>query len=231
MAIRKKFVDVQAPILDREIRVLGTPESLQNKTIKLDLTRKLKGRGLELVLEIQNKENPTAYPKKISLIKSYLRRMMRKRVNYVEDSFKTPCADIEATIKPFLITRKKVSRAVRNNLRKTTKEFIKEYLKEKNYIEVCDDILTGALQKQMLPKLKKVYPLSFCEIRVIETKDLANANLESTQKDSQEPEEPTETKEIEPETSEEPKKEKSTTKKTTKKKTKKSTTKKTSKKK
>ena len=106
---------------------------------------------------------------------------MRKRTNYVEDSIKTKCGEVAITIKPFLITRKKVSKAVRKNLRKTAKEFLTEYAKEKSYLHLSEEILSGDLQRQMLPKLKKVYPLSFCEIRVFEiTKptDLENIKIE-----------------------------------------------------
>ena len=41
MAERKKYIEVQVPFLGESLRVLGTPEDLDNKTIKLDLTRKL----------------------------------------------------------------------------------------------------------------------------------------------------------------------------------------------
>jgi len=127
MAERKRFIDVQIPILDSELRVLGTLEDLNKKTIKLDLTRKLRGKGLTIKFRIFNYKNKLiAIPNRLELVKSYIRRIMRKRVDYVEDSFKTSCKDIRVTIKPFLITRKKVSRAVRKNLRNTTKEFANE---------------------------------------------------------------------------------------------------------
>ena len=54
MAERKKYIDVRAPILNSNMRVLGTPEELNNKTIKLDLTRKLRGKGLNIKLRIFN---------------------------------------------------------------------------------------------------------------------------------------------------------------------------------
>lgn len=178
MALKRKFIEVEIPLLNETIEVLGTHETLNGKTIKLDMSRKLRGKGLEIVLKISNKEKELkAFPKTMQLMRFYIQRMMRKRSNYVEDSFDLQCSDVKARIKPFLITRKKVSRAVRNNLRKTAKEFLINYTKEKSYMELCNEILTGALQKEMLPKLKKVYPLSFCEIRVFETKDLDNANL------------------------------------------------------
>ena len=56
MAERKKYITVKAPILNQELRVLGTPEELNNKTIKLDLTRKMRGKGLTMKLRIFNKD-------------------------------------------------------------------------------------------------------------------------------------------------------------------------------
>lgn len=179
MAERKRYIDVQVPFLDETMRVLGTPEELHNKTIKLDLTRKLRGKGLTVKLRIFNQEGKLfAIPTSLTLASSYIRRMMRKRTNYVEDSFLCRCADIRATFKPHLITRKKVSRVVRKNLRNTTKEFIIEYCKERDYITIAQEIFDGTLQKTLLPKLKKIYPLSFCDIRVFETKELQKIDIE-----------------------------------------------------
>ncbi|MCD4771446.1 hypothetical protein K8R30_03450 [archaeon] len=179
MAERKKYIEVQVPFLNENLRILGTPQELHNKTISLDLTRKLHGKGLTLKLRIFNqKETLYGIPNSLTLATSYIRRMMRKRTNYVEDSFMARCADIRATFKPHLITRKKVSRVVRKNLRNTCKEFITEYAKEKTFVELAEEILSGTFQKTLLPKLKKVYPLSFCDIRVFETKELQKIDME-----------------------------------------------------
>ncbi|HDL02281.1 MAG TPA: hypothetical protein ENH20_00430, partial [Candidatus Pacearchaeota archaeon] len=130
-------------------------------------------------LRIFNQEGTLfGIPNNLNLASSYIRRMMRKRTNYVEDSFQVRCADIRATFKPHLITRKKVSRVVRKNLRNTCQEFIIEYTKEKDFLEVCQNTFDGTLQKEMLSKLKKVYPLSFCDIRILETKELQKIDLE-----------------------------------------------------
>jgi len=178
MAERKKYIETQIPILDSGFRVLGTPENLNKKTIKLDLTRQLRGKGLTMTFRLFNDDGKlVGIPNKMELVTSYIRRMMRKRSDYVEDSFKAQCADIRAIIKPLLITRKRVSRAVRRNLRNTAKEFLLEYLKKKDFAEACEEILEGTLQKTLLPKLKKVYPLSFCDIRVFETKEIQKIDL------------------------------------------------------
>jgi ribosomal protein S3AE len=119
-----------------------------------------------------------AIPNKMELVKSYIRRMMRKRTDYVEDSFNAKCKDVNVMVKPFLITRKKVSRAIRKNLRNTAKTFLLEYLKDREFNEVCEELRNGSLQKALLPKLKKVYPLSFCDLRVFETKEISKISLD-----------------------------------------------------
>jgi ribosomal protein S3AE len=184
MAIKKKFIEVEMPILGESMSVLGTEETLAGKTIKLDLSRKLRGKGLEVVFAIMNKDGKLiAHPKSLTLMRSYVQRMMRKRISYVEDSFVTTCKDVKITMKPFLITRKKVSRAIRNNLRKTAREFLLEYVKDKTFMDLAVAILSNDLQKEMHPKLKKVYPLSMCEIRVLETTELNKADLTIKEKE------------------------------------------------
>jgi ribosomal protein S3AE len=178
MAMKKKFLKIELPLLGEETMALGTVETLKGRTIKLDLSRKLRGRSLEVVFALKDIEGKVVgYPKRLSLMKQYIIRMMRKRVNYVEDSFEAQSKDVTCTIKPFLITRKRVSRAIRHSLRKTAKEFLVEYARERTYIDLCESVLYGEVQKEMLGKLKKIYPLSFCEIRVLETKEMDKLDL------------------------------------------------------
>jgi len=207
MAERKKYIEAQIPILNSGFRVLGTPENLDKKTIKLDLTRQLRGKGLTMTFRLFNDEGKLiGVPNKMELVTSYIRRMMRKRSDYVEDSFKAQCADIRTIVKPLLITRKRVSRAVRRNLRNTAKEFLLGYLKEKDFNEVCQELLEGTLQKTLLPKLKKVYPLSFCDIRVFETKEIQKIDLKKVSEKKVE-EQVEEVEEIKEEVEETPEKE------------------------
>ncbi len=181
--VKKKFIQIEVPALNEETTALGTIESLNGRMIKLDLSRKLRGRSLEATFLVGiEDEKLVGYPRRLKLTRQYISRMMRKRINYVEDSFESSCKDISCIVKPFLLTRKKVSRAIRNNLRKATKEFILDYIKEKNYLDICENILYSELQKELSLKLKKIYPLSFCEIRVFETKNLGSADKTRSEK-------------------------------------------------
>jgi len=166
---KKKFFDVEIPLIGKTTQLYAYESSeLNNKFIKYDLTRFLKGKNmtLQLITKIEDKEITTT-PKEIKLLSCYLKRMDRKGTDYVEDSFSTPCDNAQIKIKPFLITRRKVSRAVRKALRDKAKEELINYVKDKNTEEIFNDILKNKLQKQLSLILKKIYPLSLCEIRVL----------------------------------------------------------------
>ena len=52
MALKKKFTDIELPLLDSSVQILSTGETIAGKTIKLDLTRKLRGKSLEIIFKI-----------------------------------------------------------------------------------------------------------------------------------------------------------------------------------
>jgi len=166
---KKSFFDVEIPIVREETQLHAYEiNDLDGRLIKYDLTRILKGKSLLLQLKVKVKgENATSVPRELKLLSYYLRRMIRKGTNYVEDSFSTNCKNAQIRIKPFLITRRKVSRAVRKALREKVKEELVRYIKTKNSEEIFEEVLKNQLQKTLSLKLKKIYPLSLCEIRTL----------------------------------------------------------------
>jgi len=169
---KKKFFDVEMPLISKQTQMQAYELSeLEGRFLKYDLTRMLKGKSMMLTLKVKIENNEAvASPKKIVLMPYFLRRMIRKGTNYVEDSFQTACQDAEIIIKPFLVTRRKVSRAVRNSLRRKAKEELINYVKDKSAEELFDEVLKNQIQRPLSQKLKKIYPLSLCEIRVLEIK-------------------------------------------------------------
>jgi len=167
---RRKFIDVEVPILRSKIELIANnSKELENRTIKLDLTRQLKGKSVDTILKIKlENEKPVAYPIKIKLMPYFIRRMIRKRISYVEDSFITPSQESMLVIKPFLITRNRVSKAIRKTLRNKCKNWIEDYISEKKDNEIFSEVLSNRMQKPLSLYLKKTYPLSLCEIRILE---------------------------------------------------------------
>jgi len=164
---KKKFFDVEIPSIKKTTQLQAYDiEELNNKFVKYDLTRILRGKSMLLQLKVKVKgKKATTTPIKTEIMPYFLKRMVRKGTNYVEDSFSTRCKDAQIKIKPFLVTRRKVSRAVRKALREKAKEELINYAKDKNSEKIFEDILENKLQKNLSLKLKKIYPLSVCEIR------------------------------------------------------------------
>src|SRR3989338_4629406 len=167
---KKIFFEVDAPITATKIHLLSaSPEELNGKTIKLDLTKNLRGKSLELKLRIKNNDGKlTAHPELLSLAVSYIRRVMRNGADYCEDSFRAETKDHTVTIKPLMLTRKRVSREILKTLRENAKKFLTGHLKTRSSYEIFSEIVTNKLQKDLSLKLKKTYPLALCEIRMFE---------------------------------------------------------------
>jgi len=168
--VQKQFFEVSAPLTSAKISLYAASmDELEGKKIRLDMTRNLRGKNLELIMKIKKEgDNLVAEPVGSYLLGSYIRRVFRNNTDYVEDSFKVKCKDSEVVVKPFLITRKKVPRALRNALRIAAKDFIVAYVTTRTNLELFSDLLTGKIQKELSIKLKKLYPLALCEIRQFE---------------------------------------------------------------
>ena len=167
-SIKKNFFEVKAPLTSTKIYLYSpSKEDLEGKTIKLDLTKTLRGKSLELKLRIkQSEEKLNASPESIQLTGSYVRRVMRKGTDYAEDSFRTECRDSLVEIKPFMITRRRVSRAILKALRENAKKHLATHIKTRDAEEIFSEIISNKLQKQLALRLKKIYPLALCEIRM-----------------------------------------------------------------
>jgi len=174
---KKKFFEVEIPLINKQTPLLAFEiKELEGKFIRYDLTRFLRGKNMLIQLKVKIKEEgqdsekklrATSVAREIQILPCFLKRMVRKGTNYVEDSFSVNCGDAQLRIKPFLITRRKVSRAVRKALREKAKKEIIKYVGNKKSEEVFDDVLKNKLQKPLSLILKKIYPLSLCEIRMM----------------------------------------------------------------
>jgi len=174
---KKKFFEVEIPLINKQTPLLAFEiKELEGKFIRYDLTRFLRGKNMLIQLKVKIKEEgqdsekklrATSVAREIQILPCFLKRMVRKGTNYVEDSFSVNCGDAQLRIKPFLITRRKVSRAVRKALREKAKKEIIKYVGNKKSEEVFDDVLKNKLQKPLSLVLKKIYPLSLCEIRMM----------------------------------------------------------------
>ncbi len=167
---KRKFFEVKMPLTHTKVHLIGyTPEELNNRVVKLDLTKNLRGKSIELRARVKVKDGQLeGVPMSLEVMPNYLRRMIRKGQDYIEDSFETETKDAKIRIKTFILTRQRVSRPVRGEIRKVAKKHLENNAKARTAEELFSEIMANKLQKELSLKLKKVYPLALCEIRVIE---------------------------------------------------------------
>ena len=170
---KKRFFDVEIPILNKETQLQAYELSeLEGRTLIYDLTRLLRGKNILAQFRVNVKgDKAEAEPREIKLLPSFLRRMIRKGTNQIDDSFEVQTKDFKVLIKPFLITRRKVPRAIRTALRNRTREELISYAQNRTGMQIFEDIIKNTLQKELSFKLKKIYPLSLCEIRIFKIKN------------------------------------------------------------
>src|SRR3989344_5830874 len=167
---RKKFFEISIPLTASKAHLYGySPEDFNGKTLKLDMSKNLRGKGLELKAKIEvSNEKLNSELLSLQIFPSHIRRSMRRGADYVEDSFETFCKDAKLRIKPFMITRKRVSRKIRKVIRETAKKHLEAHAKARSTKELFSEIMTNKLQKELSLKIKKIYPLALCEIRMLE---------------------------------------------------------------
>lgn len=195
---RKKFFEADIPLTATKVHLYGySPEELEGNIVKLDLSKNLRGKNLELRTKIILKnEKLTGELLSLKLMPIYIRKIMRRGTDYVEDSFLIECKDAKLRVKPFMITRKRVSRAVQRAIRNNARKHLESKIKARTYEEIFSEIMAGKLQKDLSLKIKKTYPLALCEIRIIEILGPVEKKKPETKKDDKK--EDTEDKEEKP---------------------------------
>jgi ribosomal protein S3AE len=173
MVLKKKFFDVELEVLGIKVPILSRDtESLIGQVIRYDLTKFLRGKNCEAKFKVVKSEDGVLGQIYFFMIEpSFIKKMIGRNISIIEDSFTVKCTDCTLRIKPFLITRRKVSRRIRNSLRNESRDFIGKRFTDQTKIQAYQDILSSDLQKMLSKNLKKIYPLAVCEIRM--------ANVES----------------------------------------------------
>ncbi len=170
---KKKFFEVEIPIINKTTQLYALEQKeLEDKFVIYDLTRMLKGKSVLLTNQVKIKdEKLTTIPLGIKVMKHSIKNFVRKGTDYVEDSFNAKTKDAEVIVKPILVARRRISRKVRSALRKAVKEELIQEFSKLTADQAIDDLLKNKIQKPLSLKLKKIYPLSLCEIRYFKVKE------------------------------------------------------------
>ncbi|MCX6706592.1 MAG: hypothetical protein NT001_00410 [Candidatus Woesearchaeota archaeon] len=174
---RKRWHKILAPKLFNE-QVLGEtialePNMIVGRTVSvnlMNLTRDMKKQNMNLVFEIIRVMGDTAFTKVkyFEVSPSSIRRFVRKGKTRMDDSFAYKTADNETVrIKTLFIASGKIKNSVGTALRKRSREFLANLMKNSKRDTIIQDVVSYKMQREMRDAVRKDYPVKVCEIKML----------------------------------------------------------------
>ncbi len=150
------------------------PADLMDRVIEANLgeiMKDMKRQNTKLLFKINSiKENrAVADIVGYNIMSSYLRRSVAKIKNRMNDSFSCKTKDgVKIQLKPLLMTRSSVQNSILTAIRHRVRHLLSSEIEKLGYYEAVDAIVGYRLQKMLRDDVKKISPLSVCEIRMME---------------------------------------------------------------
>ncbi|MBS3108316.1 hypothetical protein J4409_00425 [Candidatus Woesearchaeota archaeon] len=174
---KKKWYSIYAPSTFRGQHIGETmaveSSSLIGRTVYVNLMNLIedpKKQNYRILFKVVKIEGEKAVSDLMSyeMILTYVKRMMRKGVEKIEDSFIVQSNDnIKIQVKPMLLAKNKVKNSVATAIRKTARGFIGEMAGKQTYSDFMYGVALSKIQRQLRENINKVYPLVACEFRIV----------------------------------------------------------------
>ena len=101
-----------------------------------------------------------------------LKRITKKGKNKLDDSFSYKTKDGKiVVIKPIMITKALTYKTSLQNVRRASRQFLTEYIKNKTGSQIMREVVDGFLQREIKSAVKKVLPVINCTIKTAVIKD------------------------------------------------------------
>jgi len=174
----KKWYKVVAPkIFNSKFlgeTVASDESALKGRTARVSLmavTGDVKKQNTSATFEIINVNagNAETRLKKLQIVPSSLRRIIRKGKNRIDLSIVCETKDKQIVrIKPLLVTRSKAGNSALTALRRALDDVLRFEADKIAFDTLTNDIVYGKLQRKIRQRLNKIHPLKSVEIRSFE---------------------------------------------------------------
>ena len=192
-AKKKKWFEVVAPKAFQE-QIIGESTAFELRdligkklTVNLmSLTNDPKKQGISITFKITSQKGDKAATEVIGykILPSSIKRIVRRNKDRLDLTMKCKTKD-KATVllKPIVLTRNLAKGSVKTALMNKIKEKIEKEVAEFKYEDLVKQIIMRKFQKGVMDDLKKIYPLAFCDIRMLSriTEEEKNAPTEDKQ--------------------------------------------------
>ena len=180
---KKKWFPVIAPTF-LSSKVLGESLLAESSEMKgrfmtmnlMNITGDPKKQTVNLQFRIKNVREGQGITEviKYELLSSAVKRLIRRGRSKVDDSFIINTAEGKIIIKTLTITNGTVFKSIQNKLRMTIRGILKEVIPKNSFEKNVEELLRGAIQKDVKNKLSKITPMRTFNVRVLKrvVKDL-----------------------------------------------------------
>lgn len=136
-----------------------------------NLINDIKKQNVKIVFNISGITGDKLNTKFVSynLLPSYMRRVVRRDKEKLEDSFICLSNDnIKMKVKTLMITKDRTKHTILTKLRKNSREIITQEFKKQNFQDILREVVINKFQRGLKDSLKKIYPLSILDIKALE---------------------------------------------------------------
>lgn len=175
---KKKWIEIVAP---KEFNgaVIGETlcselNSVIGKRLSVNLMQlsgDIKKQGINIKFKIDKISGNQALAEIMGyeLSSSYLKRLTRRTKGKLEDSFLAESKDkVKFRIKPLMFAKNETKDSIMAHLRKEIRNFFIENSAKLDFSQVIYSVISNQFQKELKQSLKKIYPISISEVRVLE---------------------------------------------------------------
>ena len=150
------------------------PSDLMGRVIETnlsDISREVKRQNTKLLFKVNNINEGKVMADVVgyATMASHVRRSSQKIKNKMNDSFTCSTKDnVKVQLKPMMMTKATAQKGVLSQIRMGARAALTNEVAGLSYNEMLDSITGYRLQKIVKEKLKKIMPLSVCDIRMME---------------------------------------------------------------
>ncbi|MBW2997171.1 hypothetical protein KY349_02405 [Candidatus Woesearchaeota archaeon] len=175
---KKKYFSILAPKLFQE-RELGQtiaydPSSLEGRRMASNLmvlTGNIKKQHINLTFIVDRVQGDTGFTRvqQYKVMPAAIKRKVRRQRDRLDESFTCVTKDNKIVrIKPLVITAIKTSRSVKSDLRNKVIQYIMNAVRKIDYDSLVMDLINEKFQREIANTMKKIVPIRFVDIRVME---------------------------------------------------------------
>lgn len=175
---------------------LPSPEVAVGRVMKInlrDITGNVKDQNIYIDFKINAVDGSVLRTSVIGyeLTSIYVRKMVRKDTNRIDDTFyfKTKNGE-KITVKCLVITLYKTQRSLRTEMRRQLQSALDEEIKNNDFSTFINNLVSRKILSEVRKKLYKIYPIKEVALRVVSLKESAESlgtNVSETTEDNSVP--------------------------------------------